>query len=449
MFSHALDKILSWVDLFIHPRVLQSADRTLLRRFRMAAGTMIFSFAPVSLFLLYQLTLDLDPVYKFLQIVQVALMASLLFLFRFTLQQRLVLYAFTTLSAFFMYLSVFSGEAVGYSTFLWLHALIVFTSFFIGPKTAWLIFVLNCLVAFFGTSRPFDSVETMVFLDTLFSGLVLMIICSAYDVIEKVSAEELRKNKQEIEDKQLQLIRASKFQALGEMAGGIAHEINNPLTVILSHADILEHDLGLSHPDYFSLQDRSRRIAQTAKRIDKIVKGMLGFARDGQFDQMVECELNEILKATLELFMAPFSTENAEVKLHLFSQPAYVRCAPSHLEQVFLNLLKNAQEAIQQQGPGLPKPWVKIDCNFYQGQAIMSFSNSGPEIPESISHRILEPFFTTKPIGVGTGLGLSLSKSLIESFGGRLFLAQRKPVQFVIELPLLSGPRLAPTDNKC
>lgn len=236
----------------------------------------------------------------------------------------------------------------------------------------------------------------------------------------------------EQKERQAQVAQSFKMASLGEMAAGLAHEVNNPLTIIKSKAEQLlsraERAEILSSADVVK---NAKVIDETVERISKIVRGLKSFARDSDFEPPVETDLRRVVEDTLSFSAERFRNHGIELKVQVPKSPALAYVRPVQISQVILNLLGNAFDAVQDR----KKPWVHIDLENGPAGPVLSCTDSGPGIPADLRSRIMEPFFTTKEIGRGTGLGLSISRGLIESNRGRFYFDETSPqTRFVIEL---------------
>lgn len=236
--------------------------------------------------------------------------------------------------------------------------------------------------------------------------------------------------KQELESAQATSIASARMALLGEMASGIAHEINNPLAII--NSIVFQMQKLIERNELVSFPDKLAKIQKTVMRITKIISGLRTFARDGQHDPFEEVLLKDIIDDTLEL--AKERLKNLDIELKLAEVPAdlKIKCRATQISQVVLNLVSNARDAIQK----LDERWIKIDYKISAGKIQLIVEDSGNGISPEIQEKIFQPFFTTKEVGVGTGLGLSISTGIIKSHGGVLYINNNSThTQFVIELP--------------
>lgn len=231
---------------------------------------------------------------------------------------------------------------------------------------------------------------------------------------------------------------ASKMAALGEMASGIAHEINNPLTVILNRVLQIKTQLKTDPPSVNEAIENSDKIIAIVNRISKIIKGLRNFARDGGKDNYEFYPLQKIVEETLDMCQARFLNHNVSFKLKVLPDESALKrelfCVPVQIEQVLINLLNNAFDAVLNKTPN----WVEL-CLKVEDQCVwINVIDSGEGIPDHLKAKIMQPFFTTKEVGKGTGLGLSISKGIIETHNGEFYLDENSAhTNFVVKLPLI------------
>lgn len=239
---------------------------------------------------------------------------------------------------------------------------------------------------------------------------------------------ELREALSELENKQTQLLHASKMSALGEMAGGIAHEINSPLAAISLNAEIIEGALPADSPVVAS----ARTILSTVTRISKIITGLRRFARSGPKDPPVRVSAGSIIADSLSFCGEKMKNSFIDLQRDTTGDAEEVLCQPEQMTQVLLNLLNNAVDAVSK----AEKKWVRVRAERRENKIRLSVEDSGPPIPSAIREKIMQPFFTTKEAGKGTGLGLSISHGIVAAHGGKLWLdPQSAHTRFVVELP--------------
>lgn len=231
------------------------------------------------------------------------------------------------------------------------------------------------------------------------------------------------------------LMAAAKMSSLGEMAGGIAHEINNPLAIIIGKISQLKRKIEAQQDSVFKDEiDSLAVIESTAKRISSIIKGLSAFSRNAENDKMEKLEVSTLLLDTLELSKERFRFNSTELKIDLPPlEKTYVMGRASQLLQVLVNLFNNAYDAVE----FLEERWVEVSVRVDNNICRISITDSGNGIPAHLVEKIMTPFFTTKKVGKGTGLGLSISKGIIEEHSGNLYYDSKNPhTRFVIELPL-------------
>lgn len=237
---------------------------------------------------------------------------------------------------------------------------------------------------------------------------------------------------------QSKMLQTEKMAALGQLVSGIAHELNNPLAAIMGYAQLLLGQ-GLM-PAQLS---EANKIYQEAERARRIVKNLLYFARENR-PERTSVDINEIVERTLALRSYELKVENILVECELAPDLPKTMADPHQLQQVLLNLVVNAEQALLEgRGQGnvrirtshLPAAGSATD----PGRILLSVSDDGPGISPEIASRIFDPFFTTKPSGVGTGLGLSIVYGIVHQHGGEITFESQPGggAKFLVELPVI------------
>jgi PAS domain S-box-containing protein len=236
--------------------------------------------------------------------------------------------------------------------------------------------------------------------------------------------------KRELEDERAKSMHLSKMSVLGEMASGIAHEINTPLSVIAGRATLILEKISSNRP-FIDIENDANKIISTVERIAKVIKSLRIYSRNGPQDQMVRNNLFELVQSSVELCREKIDFGKSILRTDV-SEDIFVDIRSHELMQVIINLINNSVDAIQ----GQAIRWIEIKSEVQKNHVKIYITDSGPGIPLEIQEKIMNPFFTTKPIGKGTGLGLSVCKGFVEGLGGRFYYDQRSSnTRFVIELP--------------
>jgi PAS domain S-box-containing protein len=244
----------------------------------------------------------------------------------------------------------------------------------------------------------------------------------------------IREAERQLNDQKAQLATASKLSALGEMAGGIAHEINNPIAIIHGLSFQLKKKLLKANLDADkAITSILQEIESTTMRVSKIIKGLKAISRSGEKDDFFVASLKCIVEDTINLCGERFKTAGIILYVPEVADDLQIECRQVQVSQVLLNLLNNAKDAIL----GLDERWIRIEVTTQRDRVVIVVTDSGKGIDKVNQEKMFLPFFTTKGIGKGTGLGLSISKGIIEDHGGDFYYDAGQPnTTFVINLPL-------------
>ncbi|MEP6474399.1 MAG: ATP-binding protein [Gemmatimonadota bacterium] len=235
---------------------------------------------------------------------------------------------------------------------------------------------------------------------------------------------------------QNQLVQSEKMSAIGQLIAGVAHDLNNPLASVIGFADLLAESRDVPT----RLLEPLRVIRDEADRAAAIVHNLLGFARQ-QERQRRPILLRKILTSTLALLRHQLMALNVEVSLELEGELPEVTADPNQIQQVFVNLISNAAQAIAStERAGT----VVVRGRRRDNGVAIEIIDDGPGMPPDVAARVFEPFFTTKPEGSGTGLGLSIGQGIVREHGGRISLATAPGAgaTFTVELPASGTPYL-------
>jgi PAS domain S-box-containing protein len=264
------------------------------------------------------------------------------------------------------------------------------------------------------------------------------VVGGVMDITDKRAARET------IARHEKSMLYASKMAALGEMAGGIAHEINNPLAIISGQAQLsLElMDAGEATPE--QLRKSLQKIRQWVGRTAQIIQGLRQFSRDGTHDPFHVSRVNEIIEKTFELCRETFNRHGVKLEIAAPSRDLQIECRPVQISQILLNLLQNAMHAAELRADR----WVRVTVESNRNEVIFRVIDSGPGVPVEIRDKIMQPFFTTKETGKGTGLGLSISKGLVDGHRGQIYLDPgTEHTCFVVKLPIYVSPEKPHSTN--
>lgn len=244
---------------------------------------------------------------------------------------------------------------------------------------------------------------------------------------ERKKAAELEKAYKELQQLQDQLIQTEKMASLGKLAAGVAHELNNPLTGILTFA----HLLLKKTPEDDPLREDLEVIVTEATRCKRIVQGLLDFARQREPEKS-PTDINKVIEDSLSLVENQASFQNIEIIKELKPDLPKIMVDVNQIQQVFMNIILNAAEAMPQGG------YLTISTQVVNGFIEIKFIDTGCGIPQENIGRLFDPFFTTKEAGKGTGLGLAVSHGIVTKHQGRIEVESQvgKGATFTVKLPI-------------
>lgn len=253
-------------------------------------------------------------------------------------------------------------------------------------------------------------------------------------VFEDITEEVRRES--ELEKQRIIAMNASRLASLGEMSGGIAHEVNNPLAIIQGFASQLKRksQMGKLQPE--DVERMSDIIHKTTERIAKIVRGLRNFAREGSNDPFSPRPVQSLIDDCVGLCGERFKNHQVELRIPKVDPNLIVECRAVEIGQILINLLNNSFDAVKTTEQA--EKWIALEVESNEERLKISVLDNGPGISLELRDRVMQPFFTTKEIGKGTGLGLSISKGIIDKHAGEFYIDPDyiDGACFVVELPL-------------
>jgi C4-dicarboxylate-specific signal transduction histidine kinase len=261
----------------------------------------------------------------------------------------------------------------------------------------------------------------------------------------KETTAEVQRREQELREKQEQLVQAGKLATLGELTTGIAHELNNPLNNIglfIGNAiDLIELGMADTHPE--QIMNELRQAMQQVRKATEIISHLRTFGRAARVSYE-PVNVEQVVDRAFSLMQEQLRLRQIEVQRHFPPAEVIVTGNAIQLEQVFINLLTNARDALA----SVTRKAITIDCEVKEDMVELQVTDTGPGIPPGLEKRIFDPFFTTKDVGAGTGLGLSITYGIIKDHEGTIQVDNRpgEGACFLIQLPL--SRRDSPTQHR-
>ena len=258
-------------------------------------------------------------------------------------------------------------------------------------------------------------------------------------MVVSMDVTEQKKLEKQIEETRIKALNSARMSALGEMAGGMAHEINNPLMIIYAKLTAIKRLVNQNSPQNSGSEilKNIEKAETTIERISKIIRGLRTIARDGEKDPFQTTSIQSLIQDAAELCRHRLKSKGIDFVVQSETQASeeVIECRPTQVIQVLLNLIGNSIDALEEGNSSdrkkeseqelLAQAKIKritLSVTVQGDQVDFRVQDTGPGVPESLKEKIMQPFFTTKEVGKGTGLGLSISKGIAESHHGSLFL---------------------------
>lgn len=261
-------------------------------------------------------------------------------------------------------------------------------------------------------------------------------------VLIAIAAGFFSLNLTRLRDAQAQLLENAKLAALGKMAGGVAHEINNPLTIISTCIVRVKMNLNKTPVPIGAIESALQKMDDAILRIVKIVSGMREISQGDSENLKSPVQISSVIGNVIGICAEKYKSQGVELRLNLHSvgMESTVLGDSVQLSQVFINLLDNAADAIEL----LDSKWIQIESKIVGRDLVVQVIDSGRGVSEAIKTKLLDPFFTTKDVGKGTGLGLSIAKGIIERHRGKITvgncaIGQHQHTCFSVHLPIDSA----------
>jgi PAS domain S-box-containing protein len=248
----------------------------------------------------------------------------------------------------------------------------------------------------------------------------------------RVDITDFKQMQEMSEHQRAALMHSEKMASVGELAAGIAHELGNPLATIRGRMEFLEMQLQAGKASQDDTYKTLQTVRQLCDRMAGIIRGMKSLSRDGANDPFQKIAVGRLINDVLGFAWEGFERHGIKVQPLEVDDSLEVWCQETQIGQVIVNLVSNSKDAILD----LPEKWIRIEAIDRDPFVEIAVTDSGHGISKTVHDEIMKPFFTTKAMGKGSGLGLSISRTIVESHGGTLRLDTECPhTRFVIRLP--------------
>jgi len=313
----------------------------------------------------------------------------------------------------------------------------IFVASFLKKGDWLLVYQQHFADAFADLNKTFTITTIMMLLGPLC--ILIMAVTLSRIIVNRIARID--------EEKQLmnvKVVETGKLASVGELAAGVAHEINNPVAIMVEEAgwmgDLLEEEEIQNSKNLAEFRRAIGQIKDQGKRCKEITQKLLSFARktDGTLQDI---EINEVLEELVALSAQRAKYALVTIQTHLQTNLPQLKLSLSELQQVFLNLINNSLDAMETKGG-----YLTIESRLEKHRIVVEISDTGVGIPEANLNRIFDPFFTTKPVGKGTGLGLSICYGILDKIGGKIEVRSRvgQGTTFAVHLPVPAEDAGAP-----
>lgn len=302
-------------------------------------------------------------------------------------------------------------------------------------KTRFWLFTASTLTCF---AVHYDGSARWAFISFIEIASILTVASFAWQVRqhERRQRRALLALYNRLAQKQKQLIQTERFAALGEFSTGIAHEINNALTVVVVGLEEVDAYLRYPEPPIDKIGQHVARMGRSANRIHRVVSQIRSLSRDARRDPATRFDLRTVIDDALFLVREQLKLARIDCRIELPPESAYIMGHNIELSQVVLNLLNNARDVLENQN-GIRSLTVRVSKKG--AKVFLEIQDTGTGIPIDVQNRMFNPFVTTKPVGKGTGLGLSISYGIVKRHQGEIsFKTNPSGTTFIVELPLAS-----------
>lgn len=299
----------------------------------------------------------------------------------------------------------------------------------------------NALTAFVSVLGVFTAFKASYSTEYIFfvSCVITSLLTNFLGFLIRINIlDQLDRQHIELQHQRISAQEASRLAAIGTMAGGIAHEINNPLSIIKGNADSIKSTMNKEGIVNVTIEKKLNKIIETTDRVASIVHG-LRFIASGAVEEnkFSKTKLDDLIGYTEEVARDRFSSSAINFDIENNSSTNVIDCRGVQISQILINLLNNSHDAILNK----ENKWVRLEVYDEQEKVCFKITDSGEGLSSNVVNRLFTPFFTTKEPGKGTGLGLSISKKIAEEHNGLFYYDKNSPnTSFVLKIPKIQKP---------
>ena len=423
------EMILKFLDWFLPDNYLENLSDG--ERVKTRAQNAFFVFCSIAPLFYIALGLEYDLVSYLVFIGFSLIPISMLFLAKvFQLSPATKGIAITTILSFGFFTFSLMEKNIFTTTFNWFPLIPVAGVFFVGYR--WGVFTGLAVMAYvfayhhffkhlgfhLGDFPSFEELSYANLFDQTLSIFFMTLLASLYEVSRQRDQKEFLQAQKELMGQKQKSFHVSRLTEIGEIAGGVAHEVNNPLAIIQGSAQRIEKLVKEGKLDQEKLLKSAAKIQYNTNRINQIISGLKNFSKDGSGNYSDLVSINDLFSEIGHIYSEKCLSLGIQFYKDIGREEVFVLGQKADLFQAIMNLVRNSKQEVQDRVDA----WIKISCEVKEHVIEISVIDSGAGIESGLEEKVFQPFFTTKPIGEATGMGLSVTQGIVEAHKGRVFI---------------------------